>query len=209
MPRLFIGSFLASHEAERISSITRARAEQFSSSAAHQGKEFRIRALPKEKLHLTWLFLGEVSSEDLEVLTKKFTATLAQLKTKLSGSDFEISYDHLSLWPSEDKARVAVLRPSVPPPQVAIIDLEIRAALSDFQENAEVYPQFNPHLTLFRFTPAADLRATNLLAILPVLPAVPQDESMADQQPILPVKQTISLDTIRLIASKDGYRTIA
>lgn len=173
---------------------------------------------------MTWLFLGEVSSEQVDEITGIFVVTLEQLKNKLSCTAFEISYDQLSLWPSEDKARVAVLRPSAPPPEVAIIDSEIRAALSNFQENEEVYPQFNPHLTVFRISPAGDLRAIKLMQMPPMtsttsLPSIssnssipevlPGRESMPYEQPILPVKHTISIDDIHLIESENGYTIIA
>ncbi|MBA4027404.1 MAG: hypothetical protein C0473_04090, partial [Cyanobacteria bacterium DS3.002] len=139
-------------------------------------------------------------------LTRQFASTLTQLKQKLSRSTFELSYDHLSLWPSEDKARVVVLRPSMPPQEVSLIDSEIRAALSTFQENEEVYPQFNPHLTLFRVSPAADLRAIDLLATQ----TFAQEESKSKiSAAIFPVKQTITIDSIRLIISENGYTIIA
>ncbi len=207
MPRLFVGSFLEGPEAERISAITKARASQISSGFLPGRQiEFKIRALPKEKLHMTWLFLGEVNSSALEELTRLFASTLTQLKQKLSRSTFELSYDHLSLWPSEDKARVVVLRPSMPPPEVSLIDSEIRAALSTFQENEEVYPQFDPHLTLFRISPAADLRSIDLLATQ----TFAQEESKSKiSAAIFPVKQTITIDSIRLIKSENGYTIIA
>ena len=207
MPRLFVGSFLEGPEAERISAITKARASQISSGfLPGQQIEFKIRALPKEKLHMTWLFLGEVNSSAVEELTRQFASTLTQLKEKLSRSAFELSYDHLSLWPSEDKARVVVLRPSMPPPEVSLIDSEIRVALSTFQENEEVYPQFNPHLTLFRISPAADLRSIDLLATQALAPGENDSKISAA---IFPVKQTITIDGIRLIKSENGYTIIA
>ena len=208
MPRLFVGSFLEGPEAERISAITKARASQISSGfLPGQQIEFKIRALPKDKLHLTWLFLGEVNSSDVEELTRQFAATLNQLKQKLSCPAFELSYDHLSPWPSEDKARVVVLRPSAPPAEVSRVEREIRATLSSFQENEEVYPQFNPHLTLFRVNPAADLRSVELLANSHSL--APEEKRSQISAAIFPVKQTITINDIRLIKSENGYTIIA
>ena len=208
MPRLFVGSFLEGPEAERISAITKARASQISSGfLPGQQIEFKIRALPKEKLHMTWLFLGEVNSSAVEELTRQLASTLTQLKQKLSGPAFELSYDHLSLWPSEDKARVVVLRPSMPPPEVSLIEGAIRAALSTFQENEEVFPEFNPHLTLFRVSPAADLRSIALLSKSQAL--APEENDSNISAAIFPVKQTITIDGIRLIKSENGYTIIA
>jgi hypothetical protein len=90
----------------------------------------------------------------------------------------------------------------MPPPEVAMINLELKAALSGFQENEEVYPQFNPHVTLFRISPASNLCATNLLQ------ALSNPAHVLNEQPILPVKQAISIDNIRLIESNDGYTVI-
>lgn len=208
MPRLFIGSFLEDPEAKRISAIIKARASQISSGfLSGQPIEFKIRALPEEKLHLTWLFLGEVNNSKVDELTRQFASTLTQLKHKLSCPAFELSYDHLSLWPSEDKARVVVLRPSAPPPEVSLVESEIRATLSSFQENEEVYPQFNPHLTIFRVSPAADLRSVELLANSHSL--TPEEKHSKISTEIFPVKQTISIDDIRLIKSENGYTIIA
>lgn len=183
MPRLFVGSFLDLPEAERISSTTPAR-----------GAPRGIQTLLKEKLHITWLFLGVVESASKEQISDNLTEARKRLKEKISDSVTEITYDHIELWPSADKARVAVLCPSMTLPEVSIIAAEIRKSLAGFQQSIDNYPQFKPHLTLYRISQAGNQNAIDIL---------PQYEIL------LPVRQTISIDSIRLIESDGGYTIIA
>jgi len=185
MPRLFIGSFLDLPEAERISSIARGGAPPDSPG---------LRLLPTEKLHVTWLFLGMVKGESIPQISDKLIEVRTKLKEKIAGIVTEITYDHLELWPSADKARVAVLCPSKTLPEVSTIAAEIRASLAGFQESIDNYPQFKPHLTLYRISQTGNQSAIELL---------PHFENLS------PVKQSINIDNIRLIESDGGYTIIA
>ncbi len=183
MPRLFVGSFLDLPEAERISSIAQTRADSPG-----------LRALPKEKLHITWLFLGMVRGESIPQIADNLTEVRKRLKEKIAGVVTEITYDHLELWPSTNKARVAVLCPSKTLPEVSIVAAQIKESLAGYQESIDNYPQFKPHVTLYRISQTGIQSTIDLL---------PHFENLS------PVKQTISIDSIRLIESDGGYTIIA
>jgi len=189
MARLFIGSFLTEAEAERVSTVTSARVHALTSDKSDDLENFNARALPAEKLHITWLFLGEVDDERVKEVSVKLQQTLKKLGDM---APLEITYDELEIWPEVNRARVAVVTPSLPPPEVQTIAAAIRKELGQFQEQDES-KEFKPHVTLFRFSPAANLKDVELTTQPEIL---------------LPVKQPIRLEDVHLIASAGEYSII-
>ncbi|MBU6451252.1 MAG: 2'-5' RNA ligase family protein [Cyanobacteria bacterium REEB67] len=142
MVRLFVGSFLGDQEAARLGHFAEAWLPGLKKQlpAGHNA-----RFIAPAKLHMTWLFLGEVEEDHVEAV-KSWLATAVQKLQETAGShfreensgelesakldegrlDIEVSYDNLEGWPGKDKARVIVATPSAVPPLFAKLGNELR-----------------------------------------------------------------------------------
>ncbi len=146
MPRLFVGTFLSPEGVEKLAKLSQANehlAEKWNTN---------IRWVDKSKFHITWVFLGEVSSDLVPSVIESLNETFG----KLDGSfdSLTINYDRVELWPSERKARLAVVTPSTVPDAVLKLDNKIKSALKEFLpvgEKQHELKEFRPHLTVLRF----------------------------------------------------------
>lgn len=93
--------------------------------------------VPIERLHLTLLFLGNVSSERLQEVEAAAT---------VNGSAFTLELDHIGYW---RRAKVAWLGPSQAPEALEVLAQDLRDALGATGLELETRP-FRPHVTLAR-----------------------------------------------------------
>lgn len=132
MTRLFVGSFLREDQA-----------------AAFRSIDQELKSTPIAKLHITWLFLGELSPEQVLEAKDCFThlgRAIAEARIK----PFDIVYNNLELWPAATP-HVGVLTPQDPADEVASVAKLVRLHLGAFEENRDKAMPFRPHLTAIRF----------------------------------------------------------
>lgn len=172
MPRLFVATYLNSDGVKRLQELGRAN--------DHISEKWSMRArwVSPDKLHLTWLFLGEVEDESVDDVSECIGEAVGNFGSRawnsgldsnnsISTSDNSISastsgsvsvaYDHFDLWPSARKARLGVIVPSTVAPEIAELASAISKSLSKFltveQRQANDRP-FKPHLTVLRLAPS-------------------------------------------------------
>lgn len=178
MTRLFVGSFLSAGEA-----------------AVFKRVDPKFKTSPLAKLHITWLFLGELKGENVNLAIAKF-AKLRKAMDERRLCPFEIVYDTLEIWPSKGRPHVGVFTPQEPPKEVDEVAALVRLHLGDLQVEKEGRP-FRPHLTAIRFKdgkPAGKSMTPSLVSV--------ENELLS----LLPISQTIN--TIDLIESVEGYRSL-
>lgn len=146
MPRLFVGTFLEAEGVEKLTKLSQAN--------SHLAEKWNanIRWVDRSKFHITWVFLGEVGSEKIPDVID----CLSEAFGKPDGSleSLSVQYDRVELWPSEKKARLAVVTPSTVPDEILKLDTKIKAAVKSFlpdSENQHELKGFKPHLTILRF----------------------------------------------------------
>jgi 2'-5' RNA ligase len=196
MPRLFVGSFLTDEGIERLARLS---AENQQLAETWRAK---IRWTRGEKLHITWVFLGEVHSEAIPDLISELQTAIDSLASVLK--PLTISYDTIELWPNERQAALAVLTPSSPPNDTfKLVDAVKRAVgkfISPTQKQHE-FKTFRPHLTLLRFSDGQRRRSP-----------LPKTSDVIIDKTILPVVHEIR--DLHLIESAPGsksneYRSLA
>lgn len=145
MPRLFVGTFLSEEGVGKIQTL--------SSNNERLGEKWnaRIRWVAKDKLHITWLFLGEVKTEAIPDLISALTESLPEPGQEA----LTLFYDRFELWPSQSKARLGVITPSAVPDQVLITDAIIKKGLRPFirkDQRQHERKNFQPHITVLRLS---------------------------------------------------------
>lgn len=146
MPRLFVGTFLSAEGVEKLAKLSQANKH------LDQKWNANIRWVDRSKFHITWVFLGEVSSDTIPQLIDRLDKAFK--KPDDSGESLTVLYDRFELWPSERKARLAVVTPSTVPEAVLKLDNKIKTALNDFLPDGQSQhelTEFKPHLTILRF----------------------------------------------------------
>lgn len=98
----------------------------------------KVRQVPKERLHLTLLFLGSVRADSI--------GALVAAAQNVGETCFDLRFDQFGYW---RRPRVAWLAPSAPPAALMRLSERLRAAMPDLDVPLESR-QFRPHITLAR-----------------------------------------------------------
>lgn len=193
--RLFVGTFLDARSAE---SITNLKALNKDLSTRWGVK---ARFVPLSKLHLTWLFIGDVEKEKLDSVKADLKNAIGRWKEVSQNASFKIEYDAVEVWSSLKSPRVLVLESTQPCPQAGSLNIAITSALSKFcsKEEEPRSKRFRPHLTVCRFSPDARAKIKRSL-----------DDFVRpdDLFPLVHQINEVSLIVSDLNAGADGYKPV-
>lgn len=153
--RLFVGTFLDAQSASTVANLKTLNPE------ISQNWHLKARFVPLPKLHLTWLFLGDVESDLLEDVKRDLERTLKSWKQNEGGGSFEINYDSAVVWASLKSPRVLVLESTGVYPLASSLNKAINTGLRNYLEKGdkvERFDRFRPHLTVCRFSPDSQMK---------------------------------------------------
>jgi 2'-5' RNA ligase len=146
MPRIFVGTFLSDEGVDKLAKLSQANEHLCETWNA------KVRWVDRSKFHITWVFLGEIGTEKIPQIIESLSEAFE--KPDDSRELLTVVYDRFELWPSERKARLAVVTPSTVPEQVLELDSKIKTAVKSFLPAVETPHELNvfkPHLTVLRF----------------------------------------------------------
>lgn len=146
MPRLFVGTFLSEEGSDRLTKLSR--------DNSHLAETWRakIRWTHRNKLHITWVFLGDVNEHAIPHVISGLKDAIDSIS--LEKKPLALSYDRIEVWPNERKARLAVLTPHSTPDDVFKLDDAIKGAVAKFispEQQQHEFKTFRPHITMLRF----------------------------------------------------------
>jgi len=183
--RLFVGTFLGEEERTRLAELADKHGERLSLEW-----DRKVRWVKPEKLHITWIFLGEHEETVVDPV-------LTRLGALLKGQEpFSLSYELPVFWPSPRKARMCALVPGTVSDEVSSLGSKVRRALREFTEKEE--KKFRPHLTLFRLGQANKQRM--------------EIPDWMEMDRILPIRhdiRSINLIQSHLGSENDAYESVA
>jgi 2'-5' RNA ligase len=189
LKRLFVGTFLAEEDRERI------REARISLEPVLQEKwKCRLRWVRPEKLHMTWLFLGDCDAEQEKTIANRLDE-ITKVNT-LGAEASVIDFDRFDFFPSKSKRSCTALLPSNVPDDFSAVARTLRRSLHEFCEKKESQ-ELRPHLTIFRFERTDRRKYT-----------FPEE---LDASVITPVKLDVSslaLICSHLGSSKDDYEVL-
>ncbi|HIA50958.1 MAG TPA: RNA 2',3'-cyclic phosphodiesterase [Candidatus Melainabacteria bacterium] len=199
MARLFVGTFLGADRA--------ALFEQLKQRNSQLSQRWRLKArfVPLPKLHLTWLFIGDVERRRIEEVKLDLQSTVAEWK-KQNNRSFQIQYDKIEVWSSLKAPRVLVLESTADCPEAESLNNEISKGLSKYLEKSEKvqrFKRFRPHLTVCRFSPDHNEREAGKVKRLLSDFIVPEDFF-----PLAHEISAVSLIESDLNAGPNGYSSI-
>lgn len=134
--RLFVGTFLSPGQQEALKHLSEHRDE------LENLWHCRARIVKPVKLHLTWLFLGDVEGK-LDEIRAKLQPTVSKF------SRLSINFDQIEFWPSAKRSRMVVMTPSLVPDAVKEIAAEIESQLKSYVSKPG-HREYRPHITLAR-----------------------------------------------------------
>ena len=184
--RLFVGTLLTHEQADLLSRLRDELEPQLS-----KWWHCKLRWVKPEKLHTTWLFMGNCDKHAEKNAANKLQELVKELHST------ELHFDSLKVFPKSSHPVALVLLPTTIPEGVHQIFSAIKKELGQYCEKLEERT-FSPHLTLLRFP--KDLREK--LAC--------KDE--LDLSAYLPMTQkfnNLSLIESHLGQAKDGYEVLA
>lgn len=135
--RIFVGTFLSEIDKARISNL--AKHEELSKLCTGS-----LRYVPQEKLHLTWLFLGDLTDEEIS------QAKAALKKAAQAKNSVRLSFEKLVLFPLSSSPQALVLEAIAPGQEFLEFANSLRAHLTKYCHKPEER-LFRPHITLARF----------------------------------------------------------
>ncbi len=143
--RLFVGTFLTEADQQRLGAL-----RQYDERLCETWKR-KIRFVAAEKLHLTWLFLGNVEEESVAEIESRLSK-IVQRHEHLT-----LNYERAAFWPNDKRPRSLVLVPPNVPPAVHSLASDIKTELREFLEKEDKHG-YRPHVTLMRFGEGPRLR---------------------------------------------------
>lgn len=200
--RLFVGTYLDAEPALVVSKLKQMNGE------LSERWQLKARFVPLQKLHLTWLFLGDVECDLIESVKSDLKNTIEKWKQN-NNQSFHIAYDQIEVWPSLKLPRVIVLESTVSKikcPQAETLNSAITEGLGRYCERSdkvERFKRFRPHLTVCRFSPDANQMGTGT-----VKRSLTDIETPEDLFPLIHKIETISLIESHLNTGADGYASI-
>ncbi|MBC8000264.1 MAG: hypothetical protein IAF58_20075 [Leptolyngbya sp.] len=147
--RLFVGTFLGDREIAAVNSLEKANPN------LSEGWNIRARFVPNEKLHLTWLFLGNVERIKIPVVETCLKTAIADWQEFAGVSLLNIQYEQLQVWPSLLSPRVLVLEATKNLKHIRALNKSINTNLQAFcqsKDEVERFDVFRPHITVCRFS---------------------------------------------------------
>jgi 2'-5' RNA ligase len=197
LARLFIETRLAEPDAHRLS-----RLREFDARLAEMWGS-RLRWVHRDKLHLTWLFVGGAVPDDtIPLISQRLNNVLANRR------QFGITYDSAEFWPKPRQPRQLVLTSSGSNAEAQSLASLLAEAVTAIYET-DALDKFRPHVTLLRFDkhkPGGASGGARSVGRIELPDYLPLDQ-------ILPINQTI--DNISLTRSHmnktgaDAYEQLA
>lgn len=139
-----------------LSSEIHHRLDQVSKQLNDKLENLPIRWVPGQNIHLTLKFLGDVSTANLDILTKIVSTTVS------AHQSFEISVGGMGAFPKMHQPRVIWIGLEVPSELIAIQhELDLETARIGYTREER---PFSPHLTLGRVSRNASAGETQAIA---------------------------------------------
>ncbi|MBA3994081.1 MAG: hypothetical protein C0469_11190 [Cyanobacteria bacterium DS2.3.42] len=213
--RLFVGTFLDAESTAVVSKL-----KQLNSDLSMRWR-LNARFVPLPKLHLTWLFIGDVEHTLIETVKSDLKITIEKWKENSQNRSFDIQYDCAEVWPSLKSPRVLVLESTQntegsevsevsgstahrsPAESLNFVISEGLSSYCERSDKVERFKRFRPHLTVCRFSLDANQKESRR-----VKRSLEDFKTPEDLFPLTHKIRTVSLIESNLNDGPNGYSSI-